>query len=712
VANEIVIQDEDGNVIAEFAEGTSDAVIKKVLARDFPKTNTPQAPSQEWMENLKQRDYLSQAPLTAKALKFAEGIPLAGGWIQDAAGMFSDELQDKTKAVSEAKQAQDPVESAALQVGGALATSVIAAPLAAPANFVNWLSKLPTMQKIMAVSGAGGVLGMVEGAVSGAGRGGEDNRLSGAVEGGAIGTAGGITGGLLPPALIKGYENLKVSFRNVGAEDIAKSLNISIPSAQVISATFRDAGTDIKTALQNIFNAGEEGMLADSGFAAQALLDAAAATGGRASQITSDEVAGRAARQGAALSTSMDDTLGALPKIDNQTGDALDMAESIASSTKVDRGNAYDIAYGKPIDYSSDAGMQIERVMDALPARFKGKAIERANEKMRLKAYQSGQPQPEQILANVADDGTISFSTLPNLRQLDQIKQAIGEVAFKEVDSFGRPTSDALDAVSWYREISKTLKDASPEYKKAVALGGDKISLDNALDLGLGLLKPSVTARDVLRSMKGADTVEKQYAKLGVRSSIDDLMNNIKATIASPDIDINTLRTVFTQLSSKNSRGKMKVLLGEQESAKLFKDLDQAQMSLALRAAVAMNSKTSIRITQKEMIDDMTDIGAFAHVLRLEPAKAGQKVVQNITGETDQLSVLAKKEIYTDIARALTQIKGKDASAALKIIMRASRAEQVSNAELKAVSDLLLEKSGFATIGAVSELGQSQVNGE
>ena len=707
----IIVNDENGNMIAEFPEGTSDAVIKEVLARDFPK-NQSKAPSADWMQNLKERDYLQQAPLTAQALKVAEGIPLVGGWIQDIAGAVSPELQAKTKAVSEAKQSQDPIESTALQVGGAVVPSIIAAPVVAPASFVNWLSKLPTVQKMVAVGGSGGLLGLVEGAVSGAGRGGEDGRMEGAVEGGSIGAAGGLFGGLLPPAVIKGYENLKVSFRNVGAEDIAKSLNISVPSAQVLSATFRDAGTDIKSALQNIFNAGEEGMLADSGFAAQALLDAAASTGGRASQITSEEVTGRAARQGAALSTSMDDALGVLPKVDDQAADALDMAENIASSTKVQRQEAYDLAYGTPIDFSSTAGREIERVFDALPDRFKGAAIERANEKMRLEAYKTGKPQPEQILADIADDGTVSFSTLPNLRQLDQIKQAIGEVAFKEVDSFGRPTADALDAVNWYREISNRLKEASPEYRKAVELGGDKISLDSALELGLGMLKPSMSVRDVVRGMKGSDAVEKQYAKLGVRSSIDDLISNVKATIASPDIDINTLRTVFTQLSSKNSRDKIKMLLSASEAKQLFKDLDQAQMSLALRAAVAMNSKTSIRITQKEIVDDMTDIGAFAHLLRLEPAKASQSVVQKVTGETDALGVAAKQEIYTDIARALTQIKGKEASNALKIIMRASKAEQVSDAELKAVSDLLLANSGFASIAAFSELGQSQVNGD
>ena len=695
--------------IIEFDDGTSDAEIERVMAELFSPT---QAPSADWMQDLKERDYLQQAPLTAQALKAAEGIPFVGGWLQDLAGAVSPELEAKRKALSEAKQSQDPIESTALQVGGAVVPSIIAAPLAAPASFVSWLSKLPTFQKIAAVSGTGGLLGLVEGSVSGAGRGGEGARLEGAIEGGAIGGAGGFAGGLLPPALIKGYENLKASFRNVGAEKIAESLKISVPSAQVLSATFRDAGTDIKIALKNIFNAGEEGMLADSGFAAQALLDAAASTGGRASQITSEEVTGRAIRQGAALSNSMDNALGALPKVDDQAADALDMAENIASSTRVPRQDAYDLAYKTPINYSAKEGMEVERVFNALPDRFKNSAIARANEKADLVAYQTGQPKPQQILADVAEDGSISFSVMPNLRQLDQIKQALGEVAFKEVDNLGRPTVDALDAVQWYRAISSKLKDASPEYKKAVDLGGDKISLDNALELGLNMLSPKISARDVVRNMKGADAIEKQYAKLGVRSSIDDLINNIKATVASPDIDINALRTVFTKLSSKNSRAKIKHLLSASEAKQLFKDLDQAQMSLALRAAVAINSKTSIRTTQKQIVDDMTDIGAFAHLLRLEPAQASQQVVQKITGETDQLSVMARKEIYTDIAKVLTQMKGKEARTALKVIMRASKAEQVSNAELKAVSDLLLQRSGFATIATGSELAQTRINEE
>ena len=700
------------NTSIQFPDGTDSAVIKSVMAKRYGAPKSSQAPSADWMQNLKERDYLQQAPLTARILKQAEGIPFAGGWIQDAAGLVSPELQAKTKALSEAKQSQEPIESAALQASGAIASTAVAAPVMAPVAFASWVSKLPTVQKMIALAGTGGLLGMFEGGVSGAGRGGEGGRLEGAVEGGTLGGVGGTIGGLLPPAAIKGYENLKSAFRNYGPEEIAKSLNISVPAAQVIGNTFRDAGGDVKVALQNIFNAGEEGMLADSGIAGQALLDAAQATGGKASQIASEEVAGRVSRQGAQLSGVMDEKLGALPKFDGVTGGANDLAEGISASTRPARQAAYKAAYETPIDYSSQAGMQVEAVFDAIPLRFKGKAIEKANDQMKLDALKSGQPAPQQIMANIADDGSITFLEMPNLRQLDQIKQAIGAVAFKEVDSFGRPTSDALDAVQWYRQISGSLKAASPDYAKAVAAGGDKISLDNALELGLGMLSPKLTPRQVAVALKGADATDKQYTKLGIRSAINDLIGNAKATIASPDVDVNALRSVFGQLSSKNSRRKVSLVLGSKEANRLFKDLDIAQMSLSLRAATAINSKTFQRQVIKSDVDDLDNIGAISHLLRLEPAKATQKLTKDITGETDALQVAAKQDIYTDIARVLTQFKGKDAREALKVITRASKGQQVSDAELKAVSDILLTNSGFATIAAGSEIGQSQVNGK
>lgn len=672
----------------------------------------PQAPSAEWMQGLKERDYLQQAPMTARAIKAAEGLPFVGGWIQDAAGMVSPELEQKVEAVSQAKQSQDPAESMALQLGGALASSAAFAPVAVPAKFASWVSSLPTFQKIITMGGSGASYGLLEGAVSGAGRGGEDNRVGGAAEGGLLGGVGGAFGGILPPALIKGYENLRKSFRNYGPEVISKQLGISVEAAQVIGNTFRDAGGDVKAALQNIFNAGEEGMLADSGIAAQALLDAAQATGGKASQIATEEVSGRVSRQGAQLSNTMDQRLGKLPEYDGVTGGAADLGEGIASASRASRQAAYKEAFDTPIDYSSGVGRSVENIFNAIPERFKAKAIERANDNMSLDAIASGQPVPKQIMVDIAEDGSISFSEMPNLRQLDQIKQAIGKVAFSEVDSLGRPTADALDAVQWYRQISQSLKEASPKYAEAVSLGGDKISLDNSLELGLSMLKPKLTPRDVSISLKGVGPEEIRYAKLGIRSAINDSIGNAKATIASPDIDINALRKVFSDLSSKNSRDKIRLVMGSKEADRLFKDLDRAQMSLALRAATAINSKTFTRQVVEGQVDELTDIGAIAHLLRLEPAQATQKLTQKITGETDELSVKMKQQIFTDIAKALTQIKGKAARKALKDIVRASRGQQVSDEELEAVSDILLKNSGFATIATGSEAAQSFANQE
>jgi len=707
----IIVRGPD-NVDIQFPDGTDESVIKSVMADRYGAPESSKAPSAEWMQSLKERDYLQQAPMTARAIKAAEGLPFVGGWLKDIAGEVSPELESKFEAVSKAKQSQDPVESAALQVGTGLSSAVVAAPVAVPARFASWVSSLPTFQKIMAMGGSGASYGLLEGGVSGAGRGGEGDRVEGATEGGLLGGAGGAFGGILPPAVIKGYENLSKSLRNYGPDVISKELGISVEAAQVIGNTFRDAGGDVKVALQNIFNAGEEGMLADSGIAAQALLDAAQATGGKASQIATEEISERVSRQGAGLAGVMDKRLGRLPKYDGVTGGAADLAEGISSATRAPRQAAYTEAYSTPIDYSSKAGMNIESVFNALPKRFKGKAIERANDKMRLDAIRSGQPVPKQIMADVAPDGSINFLEMPNLRQLDQIKQAIGDVAFNEVDSLGRPTPDALDAVQWYRQISSSLKEASPKYAEAVSLGGDKISLDNSLELGLDMLKPKLSPRDVSKALKGADAQDIKYTKLGIRSAINDLVGNAKATIASPDIDTNALRKVFTDLSSKNARDKIRIVMGSKEADRLFKDLDRAQMSLALRAATAINSKTFTRQVIEGQVDELTDIGAIAHLLRLEPAQATQKLTQKITGETDELSVKMKQQIFTDIAKALTQIKGKNAREALKVIVRASRGQQVSDQELEAVSDMLLKNSGFATIATGSEAAQSFANQE
>ena len=86
------------NVNIEFPEGTDQSVIKSVMAKRYGAPESTEAPSADWMQNLKERDYLQQAPLTARALKAAEGIPFVGGWIQDAAGAVSPELEAKTKA--------------------------------------------------------------------------------------------------------------------------------------------------------------------------------------------------------------------------------------------------------------------------------------------------------------------------------------------------------------------------------------------------------------------------------------------------------------------------------------------------------------------------------------------------------------------------------------------------------------------------------------
>jgi hypothetical protein len=93
---------------------------------------------------------------------------------------------------------------------------------------------------------------------------------------------------------------------------IAKTLKISTDAAKVIKNTFASGG-DIQQATQNLQRAGSEAMLADAGQAAQALVDAAAASGGSAGQITNRAISERMTRTGENLDQSLTTMLGQPP---------------------------------------------------------------------------------------------------------------------------------------------------------------------------------------------------------------------------------------------------------------------------------------------------------------------------------------------------------------------------------------------------------------
>ncbi|MCZ4089323.1 hypothetical protein [Sinorhizobium psoraleae] len=152
--------------------------------------------------------------------------------------------------------------------------------------------------------------------------------------------------------------------------------------------------------------------------------------------------------------------------------------EGIRTGTQGARGDAYRIAYEQPINYADPRGQAIEQV---IKTRVPQSAINEANALMRVEGASS-----KQILARVADDGTVTFEQLPDVQQLDYITRGLNEAAKKgeAAGAMGGQTALGRAYEGLSREIRSTLRDLVPEYGQALDVAADAIGQSKAVELG------------------------------------------------------------------------------------------------------------------------------------------------------------------------------------------------------------------------------------
>ena len=213
-----------------------------------------------------------------------------------------------------------------------------------------------------------------------------------------------------------------------------------------------------------------------------------------------------------------------------------------------------------------------------------------------------------------------------------------------------------------------------------------------------------------MRELTNLDEGQRMYARVGLRDLIQETIDNVKATIASPDVDINALRDVLRNLSSKASQSKVKVIIGQKDAKKLFKELEKANAALTLKAAVAVNSKTAARQATQTSVEKLTGPGATEALMRAEPLKASAQVIQTITGETGEYVEAQKTQVMREIAKAMTQARGKEAKRQLKVIYNAVRRNEASQEQFQQASDFLINSVTLpATMFGVSSASRETV---
>ena len=532
---------------------------------------------------------------------------------------------------------------------------------------------------------AGGGMGAVQGFMEGEGgaaarfKNGRDGLLFGGAIGAAIPVAGRVVGGAVR-GIREGVANHRMS------AELAETLGVRPQTAKALSDTL---GVDDADAIRDYLNrAGGHGMLADASPAAAGALETAMQAPGRATRTAHERITGRAAQAAEDLTDALDNTLGSAKG-------AVSLVDDIRHGTAPARQAAYDAAYAAPIDYSATAGREIEGLLQRVPA----SAIKRANELMAIEGNQS-----RQIMAQIADNGAVTFQRMPDVRQIDYLTRALKDVA-DAADGQGKlgGTTDLGRAVgNLARDIRGATKRAVPEYGKALDVASDAISERNAVDLGYRLLNRATTREEVADAMRGASQAELLAVRRGVRSGIDETLANVRATITDHSIEPRQAMEALRQLSSPASQEKMEAILGPAWPS-LKAEIDKTARALNLRAQTATNSRTMGRTAANEMLNDAIEPGLLR---QWKPVAAAREAFATATGASRRAVNMLRADAKGELADLLTrQGQGVNVLNAAEL----ARANFAVSPLAGQRAGQLVNALGFAALPRTSESGSNSV---
>ncbi len=577
----------------------------------------------------------SAASGAADTATFGFGDELASYLGSALSGEPRDKVLGEMRGDQREAQAQNPGSYLTGQIGGGVAQALATGPALASVRYAG--STL--IPRAVAGMADAGVLAGLHGLGSGTDMG---SRLKeGAVEAGT----GAAVGALFPLAQAGASKGYQAISNARASKPIAKQAGASPEALRLLGNVMEGDGSLGPQGQAGMSAAGSEAMLADAGPNARAVLDTAIQRGGPGAVTARNAIAARTAR-------SARDTIGALDATLGQPKGVTASRTAIRTGSAGARSNAYDDAYGAAIDYADPRGQAIESI---IKTRVPQSAINEANALMRAEGNQS-----RQILANVADDGTVTFETLPDVRQIDYITRGLNEVA-DQADGAGKlggTTAKGRAYSNLSRELRDNLKELVPEYAKALDTAADPIRRSKAVELGSRLLSPSMTRDQVEEAVSGMTGPEKEALAQGVRSRLDDIMANVTRTVQDGDTSAREAVKAIKDLSSRANREKLSLAIGEGKARRLFDELDRAATSFDLKASVTENSKTFARQATERRIGELTQPGAIGKAAQGEPIKATKRIVQALTGMTPERIRGKEDAVYSEIAKLLTRQGG------------------------------------------------------
>lgn len=586
------------------------------------------------------------------AATYLQGAPFAGEWTDEMLAKIGaitgpNDEQTNLRAIREGRDRfkKDNFWSATgLQVAGGINGAAVMA------GTLPWWAPQSLAMQVLYGTGAGAVGGAADGYVSGYGAGTDEKSRKAEARNRAIinSALGAATGGVLPLATAGAGALARKALDWWNISDNARQAGLSRPSYELLTRGMEADGAILPPNVQGppagpfrISQYGPDAMVADSGPASEGLLDSVIQSGGPAARIGTDAVETRAARSLQTTNQALDRSMGTPQGIET-------MEQGIRRGTATARRTVYNAAYSQPIDYARPEGQQLESWFRQVP----GDILQKANRLMQMRR----EPPSAQILLRQAPDGSFFAERLPDVRQLDYITRAMNDIAHTNdgAGALGGQTDIGSGAQEFSRDIRRVLRDLVPEYGTALDTAADAIDARNALRFGERMLSPSTTRDEVANVLAGYSAAERRHAALGVRSSIDETLANVKRVASDPNLDAREAMAALRNLSSRGAREKISALLGDAPAQQLFEQLDQAGRALELRAGVSANTRTAVRTEYKQTLKDYTDEGIFNKMKSGEGINAFKSAVQALFNTTAKGKQETRDQVAAEISRFLT----------------------------------------------------------
>ncbi len=655
------------------------------------------------------KSYAERHPIASEAAGYLMGTPFIGEASDEVlAGVKSavsgTEYEDELR---KARALQDEA-SVTSQIAGAVVPSIAGgAVLADKAPAI--MSRLPQWAQIPASRAGrmayGGITGAAAGGLEGAsqgffgGEGGLEERLENAALRGAIQTGTGGIAGTAAPLVMEGIENYIVRpFQRSGFNKAARQAGYS-PDAAEMAADVLETDTVGGATVAGLRRSGDDAMMADYGPASREYVDALLNDPNNPARAAGrNAIEQRAAAAQARFTQGADDILGPVrgPRA---------ITRDIAESTAGRRSETFNRALSQPIDYATPEGQAVEAALDRVHPSLMRKAIREANIDMQA---EYGDPNMfRQIMANIGDDGTVAFTEMPNTMQVHHLKRALQNMA-QETNAYGKLTPEARRASGLASRLRRTLGNANEAYNDAMQAGVERIGQDTALDLGYSIFNNRTTREEVAEQAGNMAPEQVQRAAQGVRARMDDIMARVKAVSSDPNVDAREVAQMLKDVSSRNVRDKMEILLGPETTQQFYNLVDQVSPAIELRTGIAINSKTAVRTAHQQRSRAISGAdrqpGAAEQLFDIKPGSA----VRTALGTPESVRQRMLADYLSGGTQIFTGLRGEDAVNALQVLSSLrSASDPVARRQAERMSQILaLGLAGPATTRPGAALSQ------